>query len=269
MFFSEINAGLADPTTIAEKKERFSQKPDAATAKALASYFQTQNEVKQAVLYYNQALKFDPKSDFSEELFELYTTGFRRKIYSLGDLMAMADKALAARESDIPFRLTVYAQMSDYAGENPHNQKLLGYIESGYQLLQDHADQAPAWSVRYLNINHALFVEKDPDKALTLKKSSLKEGWENDAGQLNGFAWWCFENKLNLDEAAELARRGAKLAEPGRSKAMILDTAAEIENLRGNPAEAFKLMEQAVKEDPVTEHWKKQLERFKKVMAKS
>ena len=136
-------------------------------------------------------------------------------------------------------------------------------------MLQDHADQAPAWSVRYLNINHALFVEKDPDKALTLKKSSLKEGWENDAGQLNGFAWWCFENKLNLDEAAELARRGAKLAEPGRSKAMILDTAAEIENLRGNPAEAFKLMEQAVKEDPVTEHWKEQLERFKKVVAKS
>jgi len=269
MFFKEMDAGLADPTTIAEKKKRFSSRPDAATARALANYFQTQAEVKEAVLYYNQALKFDQTSDFSEELFDLYTTGYRKKIYNLDELMAMADKALTARTSDIPFKLSVYAQMSTYAGEYQDNQKLLGYIKSGYQLLGEHADQAPAWTVRYLNLNHALFVEKDPDKALVLRKSSLKEGWENDARQLNSFAWWCFENKINLDEAAKLARRGAELAEPGRSRAMILDTAAEIENLRGNPGEAVNLMEKAVREDPATEHWKEQLERFKKALAKS
>jgi len=86
---------------------------------------------------------------------------------------------------------------------------------------------------------------------------------------LNSFAWWCFENKINLQEAAELGRRGVKLAEPGRGKAMIIDTVAEIENLRGNPREAVKLMEQAVKEDPASDQWKKQLERFKKTAEQS
>ncbi len=52
-------------------------------------------------------------------------------------------------------------------------------------------------------------------------------------------------------------------------KLMILDTVAEIVNLQGSPKEAVTLMEQAIKEDPKTESWKKQLERFKKELNKT
>ena len=269
MLFNELKAGFADPTTIEQKKQRFDENPDAATAKSLASYFQTQNEIAKAVTYYGKAQKYDPQSDFSEELFDLYNSGYRRDIYSLDELLDMTDIVLEAKKSDLAYTLGVYAQMSNYASADPDNKKLLDYIKTGSQLLADNSNEAPAWTVRYLTLNHALFVEKNPEKALEIKKNSLKKGWENDAGQLNSFAWWCFENKINLQEAAELGRRGVKLAEPGRGKAMIIDTVAEIENLRGNPREAVKLMEQAVKEDPASDQWKKQLERFKKTAEQS
>jgi len=42
---------------------------------------------------------------------------------------------------------------------------------------------------------------------------------------------------------------------------------AEICNLRGNCADAITLIQQAMKEDPKEEHYAKQLERFKKILA--
>ena len=50
----------------------------------------------------------------------------------------------------------------------------------------------------------------------------MNEGWQDNAGDLNNFSWWCFENNENLEETEELGRRGVKLAQPGREKAQIL-----------------------------------------------
>ena len=96
----------------------------------------------------------------------------------------------------------------------------------------------------------------------------MPAGWESDAGGLNGFAGWCYENKINLEEAGKLARKGAALASPGAEKAEILDTAAEICNLLGNCDDAVLLAEQAAKEDPKSEHYAKQLKRFAEIRDK-
>lgn len=68
-----------------------------------------------------------------------------------------------------------------------------------------------------------------------------------------------------MREADQLGRKGVKLAKPGREKAMILDTVAEIINLIGFPEDSYSLIGQAVKEDPDNEYYQKQLARFRKL----
>lgn len=95
----------------------------------------------------------------------------------------------------------------------------------------------------------------------------MTDGWLEDAGKLNGFCWWCFENLVNLEEAEKLSRKSVELAEPGRQKAMNLDTLAEICNALDNCHEALDLIKMAMVEDPESKHYPKQLERFEKILA--
>ena len=88
------------------------------------------------------------------------------------------------------------------------------------------------------------------------------EGWEEDPGELNGFAWWCFENRINLEQAEDLARRGVELAPEGEEKAMVLDTLAELVFLRGDENEAVALIRQAIEQSPDNEYYREQMVRF-------
>ena len=112
-----------------------------------------------------------------------------------------------------------------------------------------------------------MLVLKDSDKALEYKRASMKEDWQEDAGSLNAFAWWCYENNVNLKEAQAMAQKGADLAEPGSEKAQILDTVAEICNARDDCAEALAFIQQAIQEDPDSEYYKKQEKRFQELLA--
>ncbi len=95
----------------------------------------------------------------------------------------------------------------------------------------------------------------------------MKEGWMDNASDLNSFSWWCFEHQINLKEAEKLAEKGVKLAETGRQKASILDTQAEIVYSLGEAGRALKLIEHALEEDPGREYLQKQLEKFRKAAA--
>ena len=64
-----------------------------------------------------------------------------------------------------------------------------------------------------------------------------------------------------------MSRKSVKLAEPGKAKAMNLDTLAEICNALGKPYEAIEFIKIAIKEAPDDEYYKKQLDRFEKIVA--
>jgi len=88
------------------------------------------------------------------------------------------------------------------------------------------------------------------------------------SADLNRFAWWCFENKVNLDEAYSMAEKGTQLAKPGKDRAAILDTMAEICNAKDDCPNAIKLTQSAIKEDPKNPHYQEQLKRFQDLAAK-
>jgi tetratricopeptide (TPR) repeat protein len=265
MFFEEFDLGFSDLTTIPQKEERFKEKPDANTARILASYYNTRGEMKQAASLYEQAAKYDPENDYAAEIFEIYYSGYRRKVYNQDEVMAVAEKAVASEKVEMDTKTQIYARMSYLVKSETTDKKMLAFVNDGYKHLESHKENAPQWAITALSISHALYIEKDEKKAVKLKKASMPEGWENNAGDINAFSWWCFENKVNLREADQLGRKAVKLAQPGKEKAMILDTVAEIINLIGFPEDSVELMKMAVKEDPENDFYKKQLERFRKI----
>src|SRR5439155_17161097 len=119
-----------------------------------------------------------------------------------------------------------------------------------------------------VEISGALLVKGDKELALCLKRKSMPAGWEERPSELNAFAWWCFSNQVDLEEAEKLARKGASLTSPGAERAEILDTAAEICNLLGNCDDAVSLSEQAAKDAPGEEHYAKQVKRFAEIRDK-
>ena len=119
----------------------------------------------------------------------------------------------------------------------------------------------------YLMPDYALYVEKDEETAISLRKGRLPEGWLDDPGELNSFAWWCYENSINLEEAEDLALRGARLASTDAERANILDTAAEICNARGDCTKAVQLIQEAIELEPEKEYFHDQLKRFQELVS--
>lgn len=265
MLIDEMGQGFSDLTTIAEKEKRYKAKPDANTAKALASFHDTQGEIKKAAKFYEDAAKYDPDNDYALELFKLYSTGYRKKSNTVQEMQTAAENAVHSKRVDDNDKTGIYAQMTGVLNEESNDETMLAFLKEGYEHLSSHEKDAPKWAADAINISYALYIEKNKKKAVELKKASYKDGWQDNPGDLNGFAWWCFENNVNLAEAEKLARRGVKLAQPGREKAMILDTVAEIVNLAGSPEDSYAAMQQALQEDPDNDYYQKQLERFKEL----
>jgi tetratricopeptide (TPR) repeat protein len=90
------------------------------------------------------------------------------------------------------------------------------------------------------------------DAAVAMYEKSMA-GKENDAGTLNGFAWFCAQRKIGLDKALPAAQKAAELSgrDPG-----ILDTLAEVYFAQGDYNNAIKVEEEASAKDPKDKYLK-------------
>jgi thioredoxin-related protein len=91
--------------------------------------------------------------------------------------------------------------------------------------------------------------------------------WADDIPMMNNYAWVAAENKVNLNHAAEVARRAVLLAQSPGDRAMYLDTYATVEFNRGNIDEAIQLEQEALdlkKDAPVKDRkgYEETLEKF-------
>jgi len=265
-FLSQMKSGLSDPTTISEKKERFAENPDAMTARALAQYHFTRDELKESEYYYHAAAKYDSKNDYAYDLYDLYRRGYQKELYTKEQLIESADKALASNYVDTISKLSIYDQMGGGTILMfPNDEKIFDYIRKGQAFASKVTDEKLQRYKDQIQISYVLYIEKNVQKAVELKKKSYKAGWQDNTNNLNAFAWWCFEHQINLQEAEKMAERGVKLAEAGPEKANIIDTLAEIVNLLGEPVRASELINEAVKQNPESDYLQKQQVRFRKL----
>jgi len=268
-FVENLAEGLADPTTIDMRKERFKTAPTAADALALAKYHAAREEVQESFALYEQAyeLNSDPDVDYSTEIFMVAYDGFRNDEVTKAQMVKAAERVLAW-EGRSPADVIWIARYMTTVGRQENDYEIfVPFLKAAVSESENVADETIVKMRQGLMVDHALYVEKDIDAAIALRKERLPAGWEQNPDALNAFAWWCFENKVNLEEAEQMARNGVELAEPGSSKAMILDTLAEICNLRGSCKDAVLYIEMAIENDPDRQYFRNQRYRFQRELA--
>jgi tetratricopeptide (TPR) repeat protein len=264
-----LNAALEDPTTFNEKLARFRASPNEIDAMRIGAIRMGEGLFAEAVGYFRRADDLSSGEDVAADLrvFEALSRGVVAKLYDASDLTAQADAIIADEACTSMDRMRVMSGMQKaayYTGEkNAH----LPYLKAAYEQSEGDADEYVQSKRKGLEADYLLHVKNQPKQALEAKRAAMPEGWNDNANQLNNFAWWCFENNLELDKAEKLARRGVELAEAGTMKANILDTLAEICNLSGNCGDAVEYMHLAVVEAPENEYFQKQLDRFQTLLA--
>jgi tetratricopeptide (TPR) repeat protein len=264
-FINTLADSRLDLATIDEKKARYEKLPDLRSAVVLGRYSSSMGEYKDAVTYYSMASALTSQAgQYKFEIFDNTVSGAAKNIFTYDDAAKAADALLSFPKVDVWSVVQISDKMIGLAKANNKPEDLAKYIQAGLDATtaSDNPDIKKYHS--NLMVEFALSVKGDTTTAIEYKRASMPEKWQDDANNLNEFAWWCFENKTNLVEAEKLARKSIELAKPGRGKANSYDTLAEIVNAKGNPKEALELSKKAVAEDPTNKYFPTQVTRFEK-----
>jgi tetratricopeptide (TPR) repeat protein len=263
---ASVEAAKKDTRTIVEKKAAFESEPTLELATALASNASTGSEYKAAVQYYGKARELDPDNanEYRDQILKSMIYGMDDGSFTMDDVIAKAKPVMASDQTPVVDKLELALMMKYFAGKNGNMEEAVPFIAAAWDASEGTTDEEAIKYRNYMAVDHALLVEKDTAKALDLYRARMPEGWEENPEELNKFAWWCFENDVNLEEAQDLAHKGVELAESDGQRANILDTAAEICNALGNCDEALEHIKAAIELDPDKEHLQEQLVRFEK-----
>lgn len=266
-FLATLDDALADRTTIDEKMKRFTQTPTEKDAAKLGRYQDSTGEYAEAASYYRKAAELSQDNTYAMEIFDATYSGYRRgEQFTFDETRAAAEKTIEVLP-DGGTAITVAQMMMGAARKAENADVAVPFIKAAIERSKDTDDESLQSRRASLLPYYALHVEKDPAKAFDLKKAAMPEGWMDSSDQLNSIAWWCFENKVAITEAHDLAKRGVELAESGQQKAAVLDTQAELCNAMDNCAKAIDLIKLAIKEEPENEYYKEQLVRFEELLA--
>jgi len=261
-----VTAGNEDRRTLAQKKVAFEKNATKELACSLANASSVEYNFVDAVKYFRSARELNPAGakEYTSEILTNMYYGSRGGAFTLDQIKEEADFVVAAKESSAEDIVNVAMMLRGMASQMGNIEAAIPYITVAFKASK--GDEELAEQRLELEIDYAVLVDKDTKKALKLKKKSMAEGWKDDANALNNFAWWCFENRVNLEEAKTLALRGVELAPEVGQKANILDTAAEICNAMEDCQEAVELMRQAVEYSPDRDYYQTQLAKFENIL---
>lgn len=262
--FLELN--LADPVPLDEKYAAFEAEPTAVRAEILGQISASSKKYEEAVSYYRKVgeLSGEDGPDLVLPILDATYSGYRMDRFTAEQVLEAAEQVHDREGNTAMDWFTVAYYTTALGKKEGSTDPAVPYIERAMAVSGELGDDPDMKRYKdWISISHALYVEKDTGAAVELKRGTLPEGWMDDADELNGFAWWCFQNEVNLEEAEALARKAVDMAEPGEEKAAVLDTVAEIVNARGNPEEAATLIEQALAEAPEDENLLEKLQKFR------
>ena len=269
-FLARMREALADPTTLDQKAARYASRPNVKEAKKLAALYSWGDRPVDALRYLNDLVQLDPAraDNYRPDILDAYHEAWKGGSATIDDVRSAADRVLSARKPEPNSVFDAAAIMGDVARKEGDRSIAGPYYSRALAVARASKDEKVRKRIPRLEVGNALYAEGDEARAISLMRASMPAGWEENSDKLNEFAWWCFQNRVNLEDAERLARAGAELAEPGPDRAAILDTAAEICNARGNCADAVALEGEAARQDPENSHYKKRQAEFEALLAK-
>jgi tetratricopeptide (TPR) repeat protein len=224
---------------------------------------------REAHSYYRQAQILDPEAARREEvellIFRSVFSGVGAGQFEIEQAGHEIEKILSGDTVKPEYALEVAERLIGVRGP-VGDHIIVPYLKMAYPFIADIDDPDLDGRRQRVLAEYTLIVEQDPTRALAIKRASFPDGWQSDPQTLNEFAWWCFENKIDIQEAAQLSQRSIELSQPGPEQANYLDTLAELVNLQGNPQKALELIEQALQMNPDSRYLQNQLVKFQDLL---
>lgn len=263
-FISSLRRGLRDLTTVDERKASLQTNPLFSDAIFLASYSSEAGEHLKAVEYYRQAgsLATGRSSDYSYEIFDNTAKAAWKDMIAFDEVLPAADGVLNSSRGRSGNNAKMARLMIKLARKKDKTDRIAKYIQAGVDATANSRDESGRESHMLLQADYELYVNKDTVEAVRIKKASMGDNWLANPEKYYGFAKWCLERKIILEEAEHYAREARKRAYAGEFRGKVLNTLAEICYARGNLAEAIRMMEMAIEQDPEKNSYKEKLERF-------
>ncbi len=260
-FIVMVDQARGDMSTIDDKKMQFQAEPSYDLAMSLGRYSEALFASADAVDYYRKALALNPAegTELRSKIFMSMYYGLKSGETEPQLLLGAGEAILNDPQADANAVLMV-ASIMRRVGDEAH---YVPVLKKALVLTADSDDESVLEYRKELLVDEALLVHHDADKALALKHEGMPEGWQEDPAALNQYAWWCYENNLNIEEAYKLAVKGADLASDDGEKANILDTAAELAFKLGKVDKAIELETKAVRLAPDNEAFKHTLTKFR------
>jgi tetratricopeptide (TPR) repeat protein len=260
---------LEEPITIAQRQARYRSTPNFRDALFLGKNAYREGSYREAHSYYRQAEMLDSTAARKEEvellIFRAIFSGVGAGQFEVEQAGREVEKILSGKTVKPEYALEVAERLIGVRGQ-VGDLVIVPYLKMAYPFIRDIDDPDLKDRRQWVLAEYALIVEQDPGKALELKRASFPEGWRSDPDALNEFAWWCFENRIDVEEAVELSRRSIELSQPGPEQANYLDTLAELVNLQGDPKGALDLIDQALQMNPESRYLKNQQAKFRDIL---
>ena len=214
VWLANYQSALTDPTTVKDKKKRFDAKPAEGLAVNLARINQAERKNRESVRYYREAARLagSMKASFAREIFDIMSYDRADGGFTIDEVKTSADALMAARDRTPVDALTVASTMSEIASEKQNPGLVQPYIAPALAASEGVTGEDAMSMRKDVEIAKALFVDGEPQLAVELKKQSMPEGWQKTVRGINDFASWCFQNKVNTQEAEELSKQAIELA---------------------------------------------------------
>lgn len=264
-FINSLRKGLSDPTTVDERIARLQASPSFGDALFLADYTSDTGEHLKAVGYYQQAesLAGSNVPDYSYEIFENTANAVWKDMIPFDEVLPAADGVLNSRRKRTDYVVKMARIMARLARKYDKTDRIAKYLQAGIDATASSRKESVRESHLLFLADYALYVSQDTIEAIQTKKTSMGDNWSSDPEKYYGYAKWCLERKIGLEEAEHYAREAGKRAYAGEFRAKVLNTLAEICYIRGNANEAIRLIEMAIEQDPENDSYREQLERFR------
>jgi len=259
---------LADPVTLNQRQARFAEEPTAHDAYELARFANGASDNVRAVDLYHQVAELDPQlaaeMNVEQDIFwATYGGMVASGTHTATDLEAAAAVVVADPTITLSTLMEVCWQIVKVADEVGLD-RAKPYLDRVLEQSEQTDDPELQEFRKRFQVNEALLVQKNPHRAVMLKKELLPAGWQQDMMELYEFGVWCYQKGVNLPEAEMLSRRALEFAQDDERQAECHNLLGSILHKQGMFEQAVAELSLAVKFNPEESWYTEKLARYEK-----
>ena len=259
-----LNQALSDMIGIDDRIKRCEQSPTHTDAVFLAKYFADAGENVTAITYYRKAqgLSTNRFVTYAYDIFTNTANAVWDDLLPYQDVLDAADSVLNAKRWNPDHVIKVGKLMARLARRKDKVKTSGKYLLAGINAASNSRNARHQESYQLLRADYALHITGDTTGAVTLKKATMGDGWQENRDRFYEYSKWCLERRIKLGEAEQYARKTVNLVYPGKIRAMVLNTLAEIVFAQGDAIRAAGIIRLAIEQEPDNDFYPKQLRRF-------